>query len=78
MSKEVLIKDLQQNDSRQCSPDSPSSSDGRGLTMEEVRRRQREVRIDFLATSRPPPKFHPQTSSVTIVANESRMIFVGS
>ena len=55
---ETEMEGLQQRDRRQSPPESPSLSDGPSETAEEINRRRREVRIDFLRTSRSSHKFH--------------------
>jgi hypothetical protein len=55
---ETQMERLHQRDRRQSPPESPSSSDGPGVATEEINRRRREVRIDFLRTSRSSHKFH--------------------
>ena len=55
---ETQMEGLQQRDRRQSPPESPSLSDGPGVATEEINRQKREVRIDFLRTSRSSHKFH--------------------
>ena len=55
---ETQMEGLQQRDRRQRTPESPSLSDGPRVATEETNRRRREVRIDFLRTSRSSHKFH--------------------
>jgi hypothetical protein len=55
---ETQMEGPQQRDRRQSSPESPSLSDGPRVATEEINRRRREVRIDFLRTSRSSHKFY--------------------
>ena len=55
---ETQMEGLQQRDRRQSPPDSPPLSDGPRVATEEITQQRREVRIDFLRTSRSSHKFH--------------------
>jgi hypothetical protein len=55
---ESQMEGLQQRDRQQSPPDSPPLSDSPRVAREEINQRRREVRIDFLRTSRSSHKFH--------------------
>jgi hypothetical protein len=55
---ETQMEGLQRRDRQQSPPDSPPLSDSPRVATEEINLRRREVRIDFLRTSRSSHKFH--------------------
>jgi hypothetical protein len=62
-SIETQTEGLQQRDRQQTPPESPPLSDSPRAATEEINQRRREVRIDFLRTSRSSHKFRVEPIS---------------